>query len=221
MRVNGVSNITEKILGDARAWAQEHIDEAKTEITSTEKQYADQAAIDKRAILDEASVTVSSMQERARSQADMDRRKRILATKQQAVGEAFDEALKKLSALAEEARALLMVRMAVKYQTQDAELIFNAADQAKVGPLVVETVNAIYAKQQLKEVFSGSFIEQVKKLVLDQPVKHKATLSKTVGNFSGGFILKEGDIENNCTFEVLIGAVRDELEGDVSSILFG
>ncbi len=45
-------------------------------------------------------------------------------------------------------------------------------------------------------------------------------LSDKTGDFAGGFILKQGAIESNCTFEVLVGQVREELEGEASSILF-
>ncbi len=49
-----------------------------------------------------------------------------------------------------------------------------------------------------------------------QPDRLECTLSSKVGEFAGGFILKQGSIEHNCTFEVLVSAVRDELEGEVS-----
>jgi len=171
-------------------------------------------------IAQNAQEKAKALEKRARSQAEMDRRKSLLAAKQELVGAAFDQALRTLAELSEEERALLMVRMAVKYQTGDAELIFNQKDQQSVGPAVVSTVNAVRTREKLKETFSGSFLEQVKKLVFDQPAKYQTTLSAQVGGFSGGFIIKQGNIEHNCTFAVLVNAVREELEGDVAALLF-
>jgi len=218
--VNGVSNITDKILDEARAWSQAQLTEAEQAAADIAGDYADQATAQTKAALADAEQKAKAIQDRAVSQADMDRRKSVLSAKQETVGAAFDAALRSLAAKSEEERALLMVRMVLRYQSADAELIFNAADQKVVGPAVTEAVNSIYKKQQLQKTFSGSFLEQVKKLVLEQPSKLGVKMSSTVGGFSGGVILKEGDIENNCTFEVLLGAIRDELEGEVSSILF-
>lgn len=218
--MNGVSNITDKILQEARSWSDAHLKEAKAEAEKVSAQYTTDAAAQTKEILAGADQKAAAAMERAKSQAEMDRRKSVLAMKQKAVGDTFGAALQSLADMPEEDRALLMVRMVIQYQTQDAELIFNGKDQKTVGPAVVETVNAIYTRNQLKETFSGTFLEKVKKLVFDTPAKHKVVLSEQVGSFSGGFILKEGDIENNCTFEVLLNAVRDELEGEVSSILF-
>jgi len=220
MRVNGVSNITDKIINEAKAWSEAQIAEGKAESDAIRQEFADTAAVQGREVISAAEARAAAILERAKSQADMDHRKRILSTRQTAVGRSFDMALQALTQMPQEDRALLMVRLAVQHQTGDAELIFSAADQALVGPLVVETVNAVYKRQQIKETFSGSVLEQLKKLISPHPVKHSVTLSPTVGGFVGGFIIKEGDIEKNCTFEVLLGAVRDELEGDVSSILF-
>jgi len=220
MRVNGVSNITDKIINEAKAWSEAQIAEGKAESDAIRQEFADTAAVQGREVISAAEARAAAILERAKSQADMDHRKRILSTRQTAVGRSFDMALQALTQMPQEDRALLMVRLAVQHQTGDAELIFSAADQALVGPLVVETVNAVYKRQQIKETFSGSVLEQLKKLISAHPVKHSVTLSPTVGGFVGGFIIKEGDIEKNCTFEVLLGAVRDELEGDVSSILF-
>lgn len=218
--MNGATAITEKIINDANASAKEVLDAASAQAQAVTQQYTEEAARQAGEILREAEEKAAAIKDRASSQADMERRNALLATKQEAVLKAFEAALATLCAKPEQERALLMVQLCVKYQTQDAELIFSAADQKTVGPLVVETVNAIYSRQQLKETFSGGLLEQLKKLVLEQPLKRSVSLSKTVGRFSGGFVLKEGDIEKNCTFNVLVDSLKEELEGEISSLLF-
>lgn len=218
--MNGVSNITDKILGDAREWARVHALENAEEIQTLREQFAREAVEVEAALLADAEAKARAVEERSRSQAEMDRRKELLGAKQKAVNAAFVRALESLSELSQEERAFLMVRLALKYQTQDAEFIFNKEDQETVGPAVVETVNALRTRQQVRRLFSGSFLEQIKKLSVGQSGKLRTALYPKVGGFSGGFVIKEGNIENNCTFEVLVSSVRDDLEGDVSSVLF-
>ncbi len=219
---NAVIAITDKIQAEAQAWADQQIAAAKAEAQTILSDYEAKAQEAYDNTLAQAKVKSLSIAERGVSQSEMDRRKMLLAARQECVAQSFDKALEMLCNLSAQERALLMVKSAAKYQTADAEYIFNAADRKEVGPLVVETVNAIFKKQQMKETFSGDLLEQVKKLFSSstRPRAHTATLSEQTGNFAGGFILKQGDIEINCTFEVLIAGVRENLEGETSAILF-
>lgn len=214
----GATTITEKILSEAKAWADEQTGAAKAEADTIAVEFAAMARAESEKSLAEADEKAKAIWERASSQGEMDKRKMMLASKQGCVNAAFEQALEKMRTMPDEEKVLLMVRSAVKYQTADAQYIFNADDQGNVGPLVVETVNAIFKREKLRDTFSGGVREMLGKLLTEKPFK--AELSSKVGEFAGGFILKQGDIESNCTFEVLIGGVREELEGEVSSILF-
>lgn len=216
---NGVNAITKQIEAEAKAAAEEVLAAAQGEAQSIAADYQAQAKAACDSALADAKVRAEATRQRAVSQGDMDRRKMLLAARQECVAGAFDKALEMLCALPDEEKALLMVKSALQYQTGDGEYIFNAADRQTVGPLVVETVNALFKKQQLKETFSGNFVEQVKKLFAGT-ASHTATLSDQTGNFAGGFILRQGDVESNCTYEVLIAGVREDLEGQTSAILF-
>lgn len=218
--MNGVANITDKILAEAKAYESEQLALAKSEADAISGEYAAQASEVVKEIKADCEAKVKLTAERAQSRGEMDTRKAVLAAKQEAISAAFDEALAQMVKMPDEDKILMMVRLGIKYQTGDAEYIFSKAERDTIGAVVVETINALYAKQQLKETFSGTLVEKIKKLVVNQPEKLTAKLSDKTGDFSGGFILKQGDIENNCTFEILVGGVREELESEVSSILF-
>ncbi|MDY4254194.1 MAG: hypothetical protein SOX69_00505, partial [Oscillospiraceae bacterium] len=47
------------------------------------------------------------------------------------------------------------------------------------------------------------------------------TVSSVPEKTDGGFILKYGDIEINCTFGALFAAYSDELKAKASEVLFG
>ena len=74
--------------------------------------------------------------------------------------------------------------------------------------------NLILNKQGL-EFVNASFIEE-----LNSKVNAEITLSETVGNFKGGFILENNGIEINSTYEALVSSLRDELEFEVAKVLF-
>ena len=40
------------------------------------------------------------------------------------------------------------------------------------------------------------------------------------GTFSGGLIIKEGSVETNCTFEVMIETAKKEMEAEIAAMLF-
>lgn len=48
----------------------------------------------------------------------------------------------------------------------------------------------------------------------------KATVSKTPADISGGFILKNGDVEENMEFAAIISSRRDEIEDLINQELF-
>jgi vacuolar-type H+-ATPase subunit E/Vma4 len=48
----------------------------------------------------------------------------------------------------------------------------------------------------------------------------RLTVSEEPGNFTGGFILSNGRIRINCTFEMLIQVAQERLESEVVHRLF-
>ena len=46
------------------------------------------------------------------------------------------------------------------------------------------------------------------------------TLSQNTGDFRGGLLICDGDVEVNCTFETLVRMARNEIVGDVTKALF-
>ena len=55
---------------------------------------------------------------------------------------------------------------------------------------------------------------------LNSKINGELVLSKTVGNFKGGFVLENNGIEINNTYEALVSSLRDDLEFEVAKVLF-
>ena len=82
----------------------------------------------------------------------------------------------------------------------DEQIILNSADREKLGRKAVDEANAL-----LK--MAGK--------------KAGLTLADECGDFSGGLVLRRGNIEDNCTVELLIDLCRSEMSSKVAEVLFG
>ncbi len=126
----------------------------------------------------------------------MEARKGMLAVKQELVARSFDQALTALCALPEEEYVAFLTKLAVGASVSgDEEIILNPRDRAAVGEKVVEAANA---------ALNGG----------------KLRLSGETRDFAGGLILRRGNVEANCTAELLVELSRSELSNEIAGILF-
>ena len=126
----------------------------------------------------------------------MEGRKAILALKQDMVSESFDRAVEQLVNLPQEQYVALLARLAAQASaTGDEQIVLNARDRAAVGGKVVAAANA--------KLGDG-----------------KLTLADETGSFKGGLILHRGNIEANCTAELLVELCRGDMAAELAQVLF-
>ena len=126
----------------------------------------------------------------------MEGRKAILALKQDMVSESFDRAVEQLVNLPQEQYVALLARLAAQASvTGDEQIVLNARDRAAVGEKVVAAANA--------KLGDG-----------------KLTLADETGSFKGGLILHRGNIEANCTAELLVELCRGDMAAELAQVLF-
>ena len=190
-----LENITRKIVSEANEFAAAVIAEAKTEAKAITEEYESIAEKEHNEIVDTAFEKASEIMHRSNAQSMKEKRINILSAKWEYLDNAFSAAAKLLCKMPDDKQVRFVVSLIQKYQRTDAELIFNKTDRDRLGQIVVDTVNAV----------SKDF---------------KVTLSERTGDFSGGVILKEGGVEANLTYEALVADKREQLEDEVSSVLF-
>lgn len=196
--MNSIESITKKIIDDANAAAQAKIQEAQAEADSILKDYNGQAAQVKEEAKKAAEKEAAALRERVESQSELAKRNLLLQYKRAAISKAFDLALEQICAQDADKQVELLSSAAAKYQTQNAEVILNEAD---------------------RKAFGDKLISSIQKKLKDAGKDFQIALSSKSGNFAGGMILVEGSIETNCSYEILIKNMRDDLEGEVSKIL--
>ena len=225
--MNGIEKITERIAADAQAEAERVLSSAREEaakITAKYKAQADAEAADLAAKNAKAAV---EREERLVSVAQMEARKVQLAAKQEMVEKTYALALEKLCAIPEEQYTQVLADLlAQASSTGREEAVFSAGDRDRVGKAAVARANEILAKRAAPDVSQGGskVADLLSKVATSVTAKAKGTaaltLYKETRPIQGGIILKDENVEVNCTFDTLVRLQKAETAGMVAKKLF-
>ena len=193
--MNGIEKITQRIESDAQAEIDRILSEARDEaarITASYRAQADEEARDLEAKNEKAA---AEQEERLVSAAQMKARKVQLAAKQEMVEKAYVQALDKLCAMPQEQYVSVLANLLVEASSNGKEeAVFSKEDRERVGKAAVAKANELSGKQ--------------------------LRLSEESLPIRGGFILKDKNVEVNCTFETLVRLQKAETAGAVVKTLF-
>lgn len=199
--MNGIEKITARIETEAVADAARMAEEAEVQCQAIRAEGEAKAQESYWRRVKEGVKAAEARAERLSKAADMEARKSVLACKQAIVGEAFDKAEAKLRALSGDAYIDFLAGQAAKASsTGREELVLAAKDRTAIGDKVAKKANALLAAEK-----------KTAKLVL----------AAETGDFSGGLVLKDGNITVNCTLEALMAQAREEQAAQVAAELLG
>ena len=227
--MNGIDSITEKIEQDTQQEIDALLNEARAQAAEITAKYEAQAKAESDEILARGKKAAAEREERLASVAQLECRKAALEAQQEVIEEAFSLALKKLLALPEDQYVDLLADLAVRAAKTGREtLIFSSADRERVGKAVVAAANEKLAKA-VAPGLPGELTDSKVGAILDKVVAGASaiikgtgmlTLSEETRPMNGGFILSDGAVEVNCTFDTLIRLQRGALAGQVAKVLF-
>lgn len=190
-----IEYITEKIVSDAKAYAEKVIAEAEAEAKAIMSEYEALANEKYNEIIDGAYEKSKEIFNRSNAHGLKEKRVKLLTAKWEYMDKAFAAGVEMLRTMPDEEQLRFLSGLLAKYQREDAELIFNKADCERIGKTLVDTVNS-------------------------DPKSLKVVLAEETGDFSGGFIIKEGRIETDFTYDTIVSRMKESLEEDVFAILF-
>ena len=191
---------TEKIIAHIQADAQAQVDailaQAEQQCAGIRADYDKQAAAlyaeRLRAGVKQTQDRVDSVERIAR----MEGRKGLLAAKQEMVSRSFEKAREQIVSLPRERYLAFLAGLAAKAAvTGEEEIILNKRDRAELGEDLVRAANDLLENGKL-------------------------TLAEETRDFAGGLILRRGNIEVNCTVELLVELSQGELSAKVAELLF-
>ena len=193
--MNGIEKITQRIEADAQAEIDRILSEAREEDDQITGRYKAQAEAEAASLAARNEKSAVEREERLVSVAQMEARKVQLAAKQEMVEKAYDLALEKLCAMPDARYTEVLAGLLVQASSNGREeAIFSPEDRERVGKAAVDKANAASGKQ-LK-------------------------LSKETRPLKGGFVLRDENIEVNCTFDTLVRLEKAETTGAVVKKLF-
>ena len=193
--MNGIEKITQRIASDAQAEVDCILGDARDEAGRIAANYRAQADAEAAELAAKNEKAAAEREERLVSAAQMEARKVQLAAKQEMVEKAYIQALDKLCALPEEQYVAILADLLVKASSNGKEeAVFSPEDRERVGEAAVAKANELSGKQ--------------------------LRLSDETQPIRGGFILKDKNVEVNCTFETLVRLQKAETAGAVAQKLF-
>lgn len=199
--MDGAKKIKDRIIEDARKRAGKIIEDARLEAQSIIKD-AEKQAFQRVAIMTEKAKEEAALyKQRFRAAGEMEDKRNILKMRQDTIDEAFSAALSRIAELPDDKYGLFMEDVLFKAAKDgEGELIINKKDKQRLGQQFVDNINAKF-----------------------KAMGKKAMLKLAGEDLSscGGFILRYGEMEINCTLEVLLNMARPNLEAEVAAILFG
>lgn len=196
--MNGIDKIIGRIDGDVQNETDAILASARAEAEKIAAGYQAKARAEAEEIMEKGRKAAGERGGRLDSVAQLECRKENLAAKQTVIEEAFALARTKLRAMPEAEYVALLARLAAETSSTGREkLIFSQADRARVGKAVVLAANERLAQKE-----------------------GMLTLAEETRPMDGGFVLSDGAVEVNCSFEALIRMKKAEITGEVSAVLF-
>lgn len=216
-KTNGIENITARIISDAQAQADALVKSAEDAAAVTARDYQMKAADISDRIIKAAEHDAANITARAESSAAMERRNLMLSAKSAAIDAAFEAAheamkgLKRGEYLAYQKRVLTAaVRQLLAEEREAVSLYGDTERRSTEFALVLD--GAEY------ENIGNDLLSAAEKLLT--PEGCTAELVRASVELGGGFILRRGEVDVNCTLNASMTALRDSLEGKVAELLF-
>lgn len=195
--MTGLEKIVKEIEDEARNEADATLTKAKDEAAAILKKAKANAAAERESIEVASQKELADVEQSRESARQLQHRQRTLQTKQELLSETLDKALDELYNLPEGEYFELCAKLA-KNAAQEGrgQMLFNEKDRARV-PASFE-----------KQVNDG--LGEGKTLIVSQ----------TTRPIDSGFVLKYGDVEENCSFAAMFDSRREEFSDKIRDILF-
>lgn len=215
--MNSSEKITTRIISLAQNEANEIISSAEKEATEITEQYKKKAA----AITKEAEAELFAEAEniRARIKASSEKLSRniMLDAKSQRLDEAFEKARIKLISMPDADYERMLSIMLVSTVKKQIEVEKRAIEQDGEDAEICTSYEILLSEKDQKRV--GAALTREAEALAKKEGK-SLCISREPANIDGGFVLRAGSIEINCSIGPIISQMRDELEGEVYRILF-
>ena len=193
--MKGIEKITQLIQTEAQSEIDSVLANARREAETVASRYQARAEAEAAELAAKNEKAAAEREERLVSAAQMEARKVQLVAKQEMVEKAYIRALEKLCSMPQEQYVDVLADLLLQASTTGTEeVVFSQEDREHAGKAAVEKANKASGK--------------------------KLTVAQETLPIQGGFILRSGNVEVNCTFDTLVRLQKAETAGAVAKKLF-
>lgn len=191
--MSGLEKLTQSILDEANENAAGIVSDAENECEKIKKDSDNKCADIKRAASEETDKKEAQLKEASVSAAALIKKQEILRTKRRIIDSVTDKVKQRLYSLDSEKYFETLLRLAKKtaHGGEEGQMLLNADDKKRLPK---------------------GFEKDIAALGL--------SLSEADAQLKGGFILKYGGIEENCSFDAVLDSASDTVTDIVSNELF-
>lgn len=220
--MTGLDKITSKILADAQDDARRTLETAEAQCARLREELDARREASCAALNSEAEREAQSIISRAKSAAALEKRAITTAARSRLVDAAYARARERLLGQSRGDYTAFLVQLTcyafceqletervnrelygeAETEADCYELRLCAEDRAKLGRNVINDVRNRLAGR------------------VDRETVERLHLSEDDAPIDGGIILRYGDVELNCSIDMLLGSLRDETEAAVCAALF-
>ena len=236
--MNGLDNISNQILNEAREQANAILAEADRQAAAIEAKAREDAQRE----LEEGRRAIEArradLAEKARLAAALEHRRLLANARQEMIGQAFSTALDRLIHLPDEQYRRLLISLAEQaLRTGGGRAALNEHDRAAHGEAIVSALNTRTLSGKISQ-FSGSMqgmVDTVRRGSLPslgtirESFRSAAdglsngklvTLSEDCVPIPGGVVIRRGKIELNCSLDVSVRMLSESMSFMVGQLLF-
>lgn len=216
--MSGIENITEKIIRDAKAFEDEQINQANQQANAVTDDYKIRAEKIKAEETERAAKECETILERASSASLLVRRNSVLHAKNEMIDEAFKNAEELFSKLPVEEYVSIMTKILCGVINELASDELKNAEKFGDSDYILDLEYVLYLNERDREKIGVRLLSEAES-TLDK-VRRKLRLADETVRINGGFIIRYGDVETNCSIEKMIMRLRSRLETKVYNALF-
>ena len=196
--MDSLERIINHINGEALAEADTIINEARGQAEDIIREAEGRAEDECAAIVEKARQEAQLIEHIATSGAELKARNMRLETRQQAIADVLDDARGRLCRLPDEQYFTVLIQLARRYvQRGSGEIVLSQKDKKRMPADFMAKLN---------EKIAGKYA--------------KLTLAEDTAETDGGFVLRYGGVEENCSFSALIDQYREQLSDKLGELLF-
>lgn len=199
--MDGIDRIIDRIKSDAETESATAIASAEREAEETVKRFEEDAAKQAEEMMRSGAAQAEERLQRLSGVAGLEAGKNLLAAKQEMIDAAFTRAGELIADYDKEEYIAFLSALAVRYSRTGFErVLLSENDRERCGEEVLQSANALLVSSGRPGALS---------------------LSGEAAKIGGGLILRDGELEINCSIEAILHFMRDRVSGEIAGILFG